>query len=226
VTSVTTSTADGDVTPKRLTIFGATGNTGGKILQLALAQGQIVTVLVRDKSKLDRSEGKSLEIIEGSALDSSAVDNAIPVGTDAVLSALGHTKGSPKDLETVALGNIVSSMRKNRVKRLVVLANTAVGDPRDHPTNSQRFYRWLVMMLRREIYDDSLTKGTLVKDSGLDWTLVRTSLLTNSAPRGKYRVGVLGNDGGARISRSDMAEFMLRCATDGGYIRESPYISE
>jgi putative NADH-flavin reductase len=226
VTSVATSTVEGGVTPKRLTIFGATGNTGGKIVQLALARGHKVTVLVRDKSKLGQSGGRNLDVIEGSALDPSAVESAIPVGTDAVLSALGHTKGSPKDLETVALGNIISAMRKNRVRRLVVLANTAASDPRDDPTNSQRFYRWLVKVLRREIYDDSLTKGPLVKDSGLDWTLVRTSLLTNSAASGKYRVGVLGNDGGVRISRSDMAAFMLRCATDGGYVHESPYISE
>ncbi len=208
----------------RLTIFGATGKTGRETLQLALDQNHKVSVLVRDRSRLGRlAEG--VDIVEGSSLDSGAVERAIPVGTDAVLSALGHTKGSPRDLETASLGNIISSMRKNGVTRLVVLANTTVSDPGDSATSSQRFYQWLTKLLRREVYDDSLTKGQVVKNSGLDWTLVRTSLLSNSAPKGKLRVGVLGKDVGVTISRGDMAAFMLRCATDGSYIGESPYVS-
>jgi putative NADH-flavin reductase len=225
VISVAT-TGNGKAEPKRLTIFGATGNTGGRILELALAQGHEMTVLVRGRAKQPSQPAKNVVVVEGSVLDAAAVDKAIPAGTDAVLSALGHTKGSPRDFETVALGNIISSMRKKGVKRLVVLSNTVVGDPHDDPTTTQRFYLWLVKMFRRNIYDDSLTKGRVVKNSDLDWTVVRTSMLTNSAPKGKYRVGALGKDGGARISRGDMAAFMLRCATDGSYVRESPYISE
>ncbi|HUK74249.1 MAG TPA: NAD(P)H-binding protein [Nitrososphaerales archaeon] len=216
------SASDGNAYSRRLTVFGATGDTGRLIVQLAVARGQRVTVLVRDRSKL----GGLTEVVEGSVLDAAAVDRAIPRGTDAVLSALGQTRGSPADLETVALANIVQSMRKNGVKRLVVLANTAIGDPRDDPTASQRLFRWLAKVFRRSTYNDSLTKGPVVRNSGLDWTIVRTSLLTNSSPKGRVRVGVLGRGTGVRVSRNDMAEFMLNCAVQGRYIGESPYISE
>lgn len=222
---MSTSAANGSATPKRLAVFGGTGNTGQKIVRLALARGDRVTVLVRDKSKLG-SLADNVNVVEGSALDPAAVDKAIPPGTDAVLSALGHTKGAPKNLETVALGNIVASMRKNGVKRLVVLASSAVSDPRDNPTINQRMFRWLLKIFMKEVYDDSLTKGPVVKDSDLDWTLVRTSLLANSTPKGNCRVGPMGKDVGVRISRDAMAEFMIQCVMEEKYIRESPYISE
>jgi putative NADH-flavin reductase len=210
---------------KSLTVFGATGNTGSKIVELALAQGHRITILVRDKKKLGQLVNR-LTVIEGNVLDSDAIGKAIPPGTDAVLSALGHSKNTPKDVETVALRNIVGSMEKNSVKRLVVLANAAISDPKDKPTSSQKLYRLLLRIFERDVYDDSVTKGSVVKNSDLDWTIVRTSLLTNSGPSNeKYRVGYMEKGVGVRISRADMAEFMLKCVFEGKYIRESPYIT-
>ncbi len=224
--SFSTLASSQNIAPRRLTVFGSTGLTGRKIVDLALSRGDRVTVLVRDRSKLSGELAGRVNVVEGSAVDPVAVEKAIPQGSDAVLSALGHTKGSPRDLETVALGCIVASMRKNGVRRLVVLANTAVSDPADRPTSNQRFYRWLAKVFRREIYEDSLTKGPVVKNSDLDWTMARTSLLTDSPPTGKYRVGPMGKGAGVRISRGDMAEFMLECATEGKYVRECPYVSQ
>jgi len=214
-----------DVTKKKLSVFGGTGRTGRILVRLALAQGHAVTVLVRDKSKLGEL-AQSVTAVEGSVLDPSAVDRSIPPGTDAVLSTFGHTKGSPKDLETVGVGNIVSSMRRGGAKRLVVLASSVIGDPRDAPTASQRLVRWLVKLFRRDVYDDALTKGAVVRGSGLDWTMVRASLLTDSAPKRSYRIGAMDRVGGLRISRGEVAEFMLNCAIEGTHVREAPYLSD
>ena len=166
-----------------------------------------------------------VNVVEGGALDPIAVQKAIPDETVAVISALGHTRNSPFDLETRALKNIVGSMQRTGVRRLVVLASAVVVEPSDSPTQSQRFVRWLTRVFRREVYEDSLAKATVVRDSGLDWTIVRALLLSGANATGRYHVGSLGTGLGVRVARGDVAEFMLSCATEGRYIGESPYIS-
>ena len=209
--------------PRRLTVFGSTGQTGRKIVDLALDRGNRVRVLVRGTSKLGDLASR-LDVVEGNVLDQAAVDKAV-LGSDAVLSALGHVKGSPRDLETAAMRNIVASMDRGGVRRLVVLSSSVVGDPADKPTTSQALTSWMVKTFRKEVYDDSLGKASVVEGSGLDWTIVRASILTNAHPTAKYRVGKMGKGAGVRISRGDLAEFMLKCATEGRFIRERPYIS-
>jgi len=209
--------------PKRLTVFGSTGHTGRRIAELALDRGDRVTVMTRHPANLGEL-ARRVEVVEGDAVDPAAVDKAV-LGSDAVLSALGHVKGSPRDLETVAVGNVVASMRKNGVRRLVVLSSSVVGDPADKPTTSQALTRWLVKTFRREVYDDSMGKARVIQGSGLDWTIVRASILTNSPPTGGYRVGRMERGAGVRVSRGDVADFMLKCVTEGKYVHECPYIS-
>jgi putative NADH-flavin reductase len=209
--------------PKRLTVFGSTGLTGRKIVELALDRGNRVTAMARHPASLGELAPR-VDVVEGDAVDPVAVDKAV-LGSDAVLSALGHVKGSPRDLETVAIGNIVASMRRGGVKRLVVLSSSVVADSADKPTTGQALTRWLVKAFRSEVYDDSMGKARVIQGSDLDWTIVRASILTNANATGKYRVGRMEKGAGVRISRADVAEFMLKCATGGSYIRESPYLS-
>ena len=206
----------------RVAVFGSAGRTGRRIAELALERGDRVVVLVRRAEALGDLRSR-VEVVEGSALDPVAVETVVR-GSDAVLSALGHVKGSPKDLETVALGNIVASMRKNGVRRLVVLASSVVPDSSDEPTIGQTFTRWLVKLFRRSIYEDSLGKARVIQGSDLDWTIVRASILTNASPTGDYRVGRMEKGAGVRISRGDLAEFMLKCA-EGEHVHECPYVS-
>ena len=208
---------------KRLTVFGATGATGHQIVELALARGNRVTALTRHAAGLKELAGR-VDVVEGDVTDPAAVDKAV-LGSDAVLSALGHAKGSPKDLETVAMGNVVASMRKDGVRRLVVLASAVVSDPADKPTMGQSFARWLVKVARRDIYDDSLGKARVLQGTDLDWTIVRASILTNGPPTGKYHVGPMAAGAGVRVPRGDVADFMLKCALEGKHVRECPYIS-
>lgn len=208
---------------ERITVFGGTGMTGRLVVELALKRGNRVTALVRTRAKLGELADK-VDVIEGDATDPVAVDKAV-AGSGAVLSALGHVKGSPRDLETAALRKIVASMKKSNVRRLVVLSSSVVADPSDKPTLGQRLASWLVKAFRSEVYHDSLAKALVVRDSGLEWTIVRASILTNGPPTGRYRVGRMGSGAGVRVSRADAADFMLKCATGGEHSLESPYIS-
>lgn len=209
--------------PKQVAVFGATGRTGRRIVELAVERGNRVSALVRSASRLGDLASR-VEVVEGDVLDAAAVDRAVQ-GADAVLSALGHVKGSPHDLETAAIEKIIASMRKNDVRRLIVLSSSVVGDPADKPTTGQSLASWLVRTFRGEVYKDSLEKARVVQGSDLDWTIVRASILTDGPSTANSRVGLMNAGTGVRVSRGDVAEFMLRCALEGRYVRERPYIS-
>lgn len=209
---------------KRVTVLGATGRTGRKLAALALTRGDVVTVLVRDRGRLGEVAGR-VNIVEGTATDPVAVSSAIPQGTDVVFSTLGHSRGSPKDLESVALRNVIDSMKSKGVRRLVVLASSVVKDPGDDPSSSQRLILTLMKRFRRDVYDDSVNKARIVMGSSLEWTIIRASILTNGPAKGNYKAGPMNGGAGVRVSRSDMAEFMLKCADEGLYHRSFPYVS-
>ena len=204
--------------------MGATGRTGRQIVLRALAQGHALTALVRDPANLGEL-GTRVDAVRGDVRDPAAVHRAVR-GADAVLVALGRSRGSPRDLQSQALANLVSSMTREGVRRLVVLANSAVEDPTDRPSLAQRAVRVLLRLVHPTDRRDALVAARTIERSGLAWTIVRASVLRDTPPTKAYRVGRMTGDLGLRVSRSDVAEFMLMCATEGAHLQERPYIGE
>ena len=65
------------------------------------------------------------------------------------------------------------------------------------------------------MYADLLRMEGIVKESALNWTIIRPPQLTDKPRTGKYRMAVnqfLKN--GLKISRADTADFMLRHVRD------------
>src|SRR5438067_7183131 len=71
----------------KLLVFGASGGTGGRLVQQALQQGHVVTAFSRDPGKI-RLHHDNLRVVRGDILHSESVENAV-TGQDAVVSALG-----------------------------------------------------------------------------------------------------------------------------------------
>ena len=208
----------------KLTLLGATGSVGRQLLTQALTAGHTVTVLVRQPDTLGDLRAR-VTVVQGDATDAAAVARAV-AGADAVLSTLGHRKGSPKDVLAQGITHTISAMQQQRVRRLVVLANTALSDTDDQPTFRQRSLQALRGLAMGEINQDHAAQARLIADSGLDWTIVRAALLSNGPQSGQYQVGKLDRTTGSRIVRADVADFMLTCATQDTYRQSMPVISQ
>jgi putative NADH-flavin reductase len=208
----------------KVTIFGASGRTGRPLVEQALAAGHDVTAFVRDPARLGVTHDR-LKIVRGDVHDAAAVERAV-AGADAVLSALGHTRNSPKDVQTVATKNIVAAMQKHGVKRLVSLTGAGVSDPNDQPKLIDRVIKTLLVLVSRDVLKDAEQHAEVIKGTDLDWVIVRGPMLTEGPHTGNYRVGYVGKGTGTRISRADVADFMLKQATDTTYVRKAPMISQ
>jgi putative NADH-flavin reductase len=207
----------------KLVIFGATGKTGAHLVPLALAAGHEVTVLVRTPSKLTIDDQR-LTVLTGDVKNADQVAGAI-AGAEAVVSVLGPTRNRPDFNVTHGITHILAAMKKYGVRRLVMSAGAGVADPNDQPGAFERVMGVLVRIFSRYVYEDMVEAVNLVRQSNVDWTVVRVPMLTNDPARGSIKVTYVGKGLGSRITRADLAGFMLEQVDDMAYLQKAPAIS-
>ncbi|WP_242342824.1 NAD(P)-dependent oxidoreductase [Anaeromyxobacter terrae] len=191
--------------PGRLDLFvlGATGGTGGAILEQALWRGHRVTAFVRSPEKLG-SLRHGLTVIPGDPRDADALRAALR-GHDAVLSALGPVGLGPTTLVGDCARSTVAAMKATGVRRLLVVG-VAVLFEHDGLLNAIARRTFL-----RNVARDSAEMERIVSASGLDWTIARPPRLTNGALTRAYGVadGRMPPSARLTISRADVADFLL-----------------
>lgn len=206
-----------------VTIFGASGRTGRHLVRKALEQNFALKAFVRDRTQFS-IEDPRMEVVEGDVHDPIAVERAI-VGSDAVLSALGWTRTSRKDVLSEAAKNIVAAMKKHNLKRIVAVTGYGVRFPKDPPDSlSKKLLHFGIKILLPHIVPDGIKYAKTIAESGLDWTIVRAPILSNSRGRGIYKAGYF-DPGISLISREDVAHFMIKQLTETTYVGEAPVIA-
>ncbi len=205
-------------------IFGATGRTGIPLIKQALESEHEITAFVRNPDKLPDDLRERVHIVQGDILNSEDVDRAIQ-GQEAVISVIGQSKESPEDLQTRATEYIVSAMQAHDVNRIVSLTGAGVRIEKDTPKLFDKFMKVLLNIFAKKVLKDAEGHVEILKSSDLKWTVVRVPVLTEGELKGSYRVSYVGQDTGAKISRSDVAHFILRTLEDASYIHDAPMIS-
>ena len=207
----------------KVIVFGATGDTGRWITDRAAQAGHAVTAFVRDPDRM-RVVHDRVKIVRGDVLEPASVDGAV-AGQDAVLSALGSTARNPAPVLSDGVRHILDAMQTHRVRRLVVLsAAGALGESAGFLLGNLGlgiFRMWLPAVYREH---RKMLEG--LQRRNLDWIAVRAVLLTNAASKGRYRVAVDGIPRwGFRISRADVAAFMVRQLASDEFVRKMPAIA-
>jgi len=208
----------------KIAIFGATGETGRQLVEQALAAGYQVVAYVRNPSKLN-TKHENLTIVQGELADQAIIERAVSAA-DAVISVLGPRGGSKGKPITRGMQSIIEAMKKQGVRRLIISSTLSAKDPNDLPDFKAKALVNLVKLTMHAAYEEIVSVADTVRKSDLDWTIVRLTTLNNNSKSGKVRVGYLGKgEVGLRISRADLAEFMLKQVQDTKYLRQAPVIS-
>lgn len=206
-----------------LLIIGSTGGTGVQLVSQALALGHNVTAFTRKASKI-KIIHERLKVFEGDVLDFDSLNRAMS-DQDAVLSALGHKQFFyPTKILSRGTKNIITAMENNNVKRFICETSLGVGNSIGR---MGLYYTFFVIPFILPFYFwDKGKQETVIKSSSLDWTIVRPGVLNNRQARGSYQHGPnIGNlFYTVRISRADVAHFMLNQLVDKKYIHSTPGI--
>ena len=190
----------------KVVIFGATGKTGIELVKQSLEKGYVVTAFVRDPARL-AIENENLTFVTGDVFDPISVAQAIK-DQDAVICALGAGSELKKTtVRTTGTINIIHGMQENDVKRLIVVTAMGVGESWDTLSFVNKLFFAILLKSSR---DDHEAQEAAVKESGLDWTIIRPSGLTDAPRTGVYDVGenILATT--SKIARADVADLILK----------------
>ncbi|MEP6987896.1 MAG: NAD(P)H-binding protein, partial [Chloroflexota bacterium] len=119
---------------------------------------------------------------------------------------------------------ILKAMKQHNVLRIIISAGAGVREPQDKPKWIDHFFGLLLNVLSKNVVADMKQVVHKVQTSDRDWTVVRVPMLTDQPAQGTLIVGYVG-DIRSRISRADMATFMLKQVNDSRYLKKSPAIS-
>ena len=208
----------------KLLIVGATGGTGRQLVTQALERGHQVTALVR---RPPRAEPRpALTLVVGDVLDPGSLDRAMQ-GQEAVLSALGHNRWlAPSRILSEGTRNLIAAMVRHGVQRFV--CETALGISDAWWQMGLYYTLFLRPVILPFYFWDKVRQEAVIRASNLAWTIVRPGMLTNGSPRGRYRHGPHVGHWlwTVRISRADVAAFMLDQLTDTSYVRATVGVAD
>jgi putative NADH-flavin reductase len=195
-----------------------------EFLKLALDKGYAVKALVRTPSKLTLSH-PNLEVVQGDVLNGQDVLRTVR-GCTMVVSLFGHVKGSPEWLQTHGTQHIVEAMQQEKIDKIISLSGGGLPYPaQDKPKFADHLIRGIMKVVASKILNDAIAHHKVLEKSGTRWIIVRGPRLTNDKKIGKYRVGWVGVNASTKISRADLADFILTQVEDERFVHQMPFVS-
>jgi putative NADH-flavin reductase len=211
-------------------VLGASGRTGAQVVDYALSRGHNVVALLRNPSRI--AERAGLTVVDGTPAKVTDLAAAI-LDTEAVISALGNVRTSdmpwsrqvsPPRFMTGAMRNAVAAMKTADLRRIVIVSALGVGN--SLPV-APAYYRCTIQHtnLATTFADHNLVDRE-IRQAGVDWTLLRPVLLTNSAKPQPAQVRyVPDKPAHMRISRREVARFAVDAVNDPALIGRDPILS-
>jgi putative NADH-flavin reductase len=207
----------------KLLIFGATGTIGRQVVWQALEQGHTVTAFARDPAKLE-IQHPNLKIFQGDVLDFRSVQQAVQ-RQEVVLCTIGSGQKRTGTIRSEGTRNIIRAMEQAGIRRLICQTTLGAGESWE---NLNFFWKYIMFgFLLRQVYVDHLKQEEYVKQSHLDWIIVRPGAFVKGDRTRDYRHGFASSDRTSKlkISRADVADFMLKQLADDAYLHQAPAVS-
>ncbi len=208
----------------KLIIFGATGTIGNHIIEQSLDKGHEVSAFSRNRKHLNKFNHSKLNKIEGDVFNPKDVQNAIK-GQDVAIIVLGSGKSRKTVVRSKGTQNIIKEMKTNGVKRLICQSTLGAGESKG---NLNFFWKNIMFgwFLKQVLLDHELQEE-YVKNSGLNWTIVRPAAFTDGEKTEKFRHGFSSVDKSVKlkIARADVANFILQQLDSSMYLFKSPGLS-
>ena len=207
----------------RVLIIGASKGIGLETTRQAIDAGHDVRAQSRSPIAIESSH-PNFEKISGDALKSENVEMALD-DVDVVIQTLGvglEDLFRPVKLFSDATTILVEEMKRQGVKRLISVTGFGAGESRASISCLQRIP---FQFFFGRAYDDKTLQESLIKKSGLDWTIARPGILTNGPRSGRYRILSEKPDWrNGIISRADIADFLVGQIESQAFIHKAPVL--
>ena len=187
-------------------LFGATGGTGRELVKKLLHEGHHVTALARTPKKLADLADHNLLVMQGDVLEQQDVLKTVD-NTSAVIVSLGTTDNNPDNVVSEGTRLIIEAMDIVNTDRLIVVTSLGVGDSKDQVPFA---FKLIMKTVLRKVMADKNVQEQYVRDSGLEWTIVRPGGLTDGPATGQYKISTGSDITAGQVSRADVADFIVQ----------------
>lgn len=203
-----------------IAVVAANGRSGQAFVKEALEQGHSVRAGVLGSSHTFQPHPQ-LTIVPCDATNPEEVKHLIS-GQDAVVSLIGHVKGSAPDVQTRAIQTIITVMHQLGITRIVSLTGTGVRFEGDIIPPIDRVLNLAVRIFDPARVKDGKNHVEALKQSGLAWTIIRVLKLQNIDAK-PY---ILREHGPAKlyVSRDDIAQAIVQVLSDKSFMQKAPII--
>jgi putative NADH-flavin reductase len=202
----------------KIVSFGATGGTGKNVVEQALAAGHDVVAVARNPAAVPPRP--RLTVVQGDVMDLYAVKRAV-VGADAVISTIGpKVNGDPGSVISMGTRNMLAACRDEHVKRFVFESGIMMSNGKELSMVGA-FAAMLFRAIYPKLHEEKVMAENAIKESHVEWVIVRPPALNHSPAKGKYTAGP-----DARIfppsslSHADCAACLLRAATTNEWVNK------
>jgi putative NADH-flavin reductase len=204
-------------------IIGASRGIGLQLLKQSLSAGHNITALARHFQELPQ-QSERLRAISGDILDKAMV-REVMAGQEAVCLTIGvGVTWKPVSVFSRGTQNVLAAMAEHKVRRLLCITGIGAGDSKGH--GGFLYDRIFQPFLLKTIYEDKDRQEALIRASDTDWTIVRPGFLSNGPLTGHYRVVTdLAGITAGKISRADVAHFLLGELSDYRYLGQTPLLT-
>lgn len=204
----------------KIAVIAAQGKSGRTFVSAALSAGHQVVAGIRGDDPFDPHP--NLATHQCDATDSQQVESLIR-GCDAVVTMIGHVPGSPRRVQTDATHVLIEAMKRQNMRRIVSLTGTGARVPGDKLTLLDRLMNFAISKIDIARISDGIEHLEVLRNSGLDFTVVRVLKLTNGLA-GPFE---LTEHGPANVltSRKEVALAVLDILENNRFIGMFPVIS-
>lgn len=205
----------------RIAILGANGRSGKACVEAMLAAGYTIRAGIH--SSRGAVNQTNVEYVPFDGTDATSVANLI-ISCDAVISLVGHVKGSPAFMQTDTIKNVITVMHDQHITRLISLTGTGVRFSGDEPSLIDRFLNFGIKLIDPKRINDGIRHAEVIRNSDVNWTIIRVLKLTN----GKSDGYTLTSGGPAQIttSRATVSQVIVDILQDENYYKSAPVISK
>ncbi len=205
----------------QITVFGASGKVGARVVEQATKEGHIVVAFVHRRNPF-RGHPKII-VIQGDVRNPWDVERALK-GSQAVISCLGSWGRGPSDVQTAAMGVIIPEMHAMHVKRIISLTGADAIAPGQKPEGIHKVMHTFLRVVAGKVLFDGERHINMLAGSGLDWTVLRSPVMNNFGAR-THRLTLYPPHPLDTIRRQQVAIAMVNQLKRTKAIGKAPYIS-
>lgn len=203
----------------QITVFGASGKVGRLVTAELLGRGHDVRAFVHSQTNLP--DDQKLTVLQGDIRDQAAVTSAVS-GSQAVLCALGSWGTKSKDIVSSGMRTIIPGMSQAGIERIVSLTGADARDVADRPSAMQSLTHSAIGLFAPSILHDGEEHIRLLRGSDLDWTVLRSPVMTNGG--NLYKLSLGQPKPWQTIPRRAVAKAMADQLDGPSYSQAAPYI--